>query len=135
MFITGGRAGQVMFFAMLAIIIFQFFNSEKIKSLIAMIVIIPGIFFTAYQTSDLFQVRVDSAVTSVLKYESSHNTSVGKRIGYAINSWDIIKQNPIIGVGTGDFRTEFEKISVINNNQEIPTPTNPHNMYNRDNLI
>ena len=47
-----------------------------------------------------------------------------------VNSWDIIKQNPIIGVGTGDFPTEFEKISVINNNLEIPTPTNPHNMYN-----
>ncbi len=33
MFITGGRAGQVMYFAMLTIIIFQFFNTNKISAL------------------------------------------------------------------------------------------------------
>jgi O-antigen ligase len=133
MFITGGRAGQVIFFVMLTILIFQFFNAEKIKSLIVVLILIPGIFFTAYQTSDLFQLRVDSAISDVLVYESNNNTSVGKRISYMKNSWDIIKQNPWIGVGTGDFPIEFEKISIINNNQDFLStnlPTNPHNMYN-----
>ena len=130
MFITGGRAGQVAFFVMLSILIFQILDKQRIKSLIVIFLVIPGIFFTAYQSSDLFQLRVDSVIQDVKVYETSYNTSVGKRISYAINSWDIIKQNPIIGVGTGDFPTEFEKISVINNNQEIPTPKNPHNMYN-----
>ena len=54
MFITGGRAGQVMFFAMLAILIFQYFNGQKIKSLIAIVLLLPSIFFVAYQSSDLF---------------------------------------------------------------------------------
>ena len=133
MFITGGRAGQVIFFVMLTILIFQFFNAEKIKSLIVVLILIPGIFFTAYQTSDLFQLRVDSAISDVLVYESNNNTSVGKRISYMKNSWDIIKQNPWIGVGTGDFPIEFEKISIINNNKDFLStnlPTNPHNMYN-----
>ena len=133
MFITGGRAGQVIFFVMLIILIFQFFNAEKIKSLIVVLILIPGIFFTAYQTSDLFQLRVDSAISDVLVYESNNNTSVGKRISYMKNSWDIIKQNPWIGVGTGDFPIEFEKISIINNNKDFLStniPTNPHNMYN-----
>ena len=133
MFITGGRAGQVIFFVMLTILIFQFFNAEKIKSLIVVLILIPGIFFTAYQTSDLFQLRVDSAISDVLEYESNNNTSVGKRISYMKNSWDIIKQNPWIGVGTGDFPIEFEKISIINNNKDFLStnlPTNPHNMYN-----
>ena len=40
MFITGGRAGQVMFFAMLSILIFQFFNGKKIKSLLMIIIIL-----------------------------------------------------------------------------------------------
>jgi O-antigen ligase len=130
MFITGGRAGQVMYFAMLAIMIFQFFNSEKIKSLIAMILIIPIIFFTAYKTSDLFEARVNSAVQEVVKYETNFNSSVGKRIAYAINSWDIIKKNPILGVGTGDFPTEFKKVGEKNKNLSGSNPTNPHNMYN-----
>ena len=132
MFITGGRAGQVMYFVAVAIMIFQFFNLEKVKSLVAIVLIFPLIFFTAYQTSDLFKLRVDNAVSDVVVYESNNNTSVGKRISYAINSWDIIKQNPIIGVGTGDFPIEFEKMSAINNNKDFyhaSLPTNPHNMY------
>ena len=31
MFITGGRAGQVMYFAMLIILVFQYFNTQKAK--------------------------------------------------------------------------------------------------------
>jgi len=130
MFITGGRAGQVMYFGMLAILIFQFFNSDKIKSLLAMLILIPGIFLSAYYSSDLFQIRVDSVVQNVKDYEINKNTSVGKRISYAKNTWDIFSNNPIIGVGTGDFPSEFKKVSIINNNYEGIKTTNPHNMFN-----
>ena len=56
------------------------------------------------------------------------NSSVGQRITFAINSWDVIKENPIIGVGTGDFPSEYKKINKINTPQ-LPNTTNPHNMY------
>jgi O-antigen ligase len=141
MFITGGRAGQVIFFIMLSILIFQFFNKDKIKALIAIIILIPMIFFSAYETSDLFQDRVNRAISSVLNfnclnYEVSvgtgyldcRHTSVAQRLNFTINSWEVIMQNPIIGVGTGDFPTEYNKINQINS-PEIPTTTNPHNMY------
>jgi len=128
MFITGGRAGQVMYFAMLSIFIFQFFNAEKIKSLIAITFLIPGVFFIAYQTSPLFNERVNNAVQDVVTYEKNGNTSVGKRITYAINSWEIIKNNPILGVGTGDFPIEYEKINEANGT-DTPNSHNPHNMY------
>jgi O-antigen ligase len=129
MFITGGRAGQVMFFVMLTILIFQFFNSEKVKSLIAIFILIPGVFYAAYQSSDLFQKRVDLAFHQIVTYETNHNSSIGKRINYALNSWEIIYANPILGVGTGDFPSEFQKVSVANNNQEHSITRNPHNMY------
>ena len=128
MFITGGRAGQVMFFAMLAIFVFQFFNAQKIKSLLLISVLIPGIFFTAYTTSDLFQQRVDAAVKNVISYSDNKSTSVGQRITFALNSWEVIKENSIIGIGTGDFPIEYKKINQINT-PEIPNTTNPHNMY------
>ena len=128
MFITGGRAGQVMFFVMLVILVFQFFNFEKVKSFFAIIIILPAIFFTAYQTSNLFNERVDLALNEILTYEKETNTSVGKRITYAINSWEIIKEHPLIGVGTGDFPTEYEKINKANKST-TPNSTNPHNMY------
>ena len=40
MFITGGRAGQVGFFVMIGIIIFQFFDKQKIKSLLVILIVI-----------------------------------------------------------------------------------------------
>jgi O-antigen ligase len=129
MFITGGRAGQVMFFAMLAILIFQFFNSDKVKSLIVILILLPGIFFAAYKSSELFHQRVDLAINQVVTYENHNNSSIGKRINYAVNSWDIIIKNPLIGVGTGDFPSEFEKVSIANNNKEHSVTRNPHNMY------
>ena len=128
MFITGGRAGQVMYFAMLAIIVFQFFNNQKIKSLLLISVLIPGIFFTAYMTSDLFQQRVDMAVKNIISYSDNKSTSVGLRVTFALNSWDVIKESPIIGIGTGDFPMEYKKINQINT-PGLPNTTNPHNMY------
>ena len=128
MFITGGRAGQVMFFSMLAILIFQFFDGKKVKSLLVIIVILPSIFFTAFQLSDLFKNRVNSAISEVVNFSVERETSVGQRISYTINSFEVIKDNPIIGVGTGDFPIEYYKINLINSPLFSAT-TNPHNMY------
>jgi O-antigen ligase len=128
MFITGGRAGQVMFFAMLAIIVFQFFNGQKIKSLLVISVLIPGVFFAAYTTSSEFNLRVDAAVKNAIYYSNNRVTSVGTRISYVINSWDVVKENPINGVGTGDFPVEYSKIHQIKT-PLVPYTVNPHNMY------
>jgi O-antigen ligase len=131
MFITGGRAGQVIFFVMLSILIFQILDKQRIKSLIAIFIVIPGIFISAYQVSDLFQFRVNLAISEITKFsdkDNDHNNSIGLRINYSINSFDVIKRYPIIGVGTGDFRVEYSKVNKINS-PELPDTTNPHNMY------
>jgi len=128
MFITGGRAGHVMYFVMLSIFIFQFFSAQKIKSLIAISIIIPGIFYTAYQTSPLFQERVDLTTHYITHYANNKATKAGLRITFAVNSWEVIRKNPIIGVGTGDFPNEYRKINQVNT-PHLPTTTNPHNMY------
>tara|TARA_B100000767_G_C19622849_1_gene474829 strand:- start:222 stop:842 length:621 start_codon:yes stop_codon:yes gene_type:complete len=128
MFITGGRAGQVMYIATLVILIFQYFNNEKIKSLLLIMLIIPSILFTAYNTSELFKNRVNFGVSDVLQYSQNKNTSIGLRINFALNSFEIIKKNPILGVGTGDFPDEYKIINSIKS-PNLPNVTNPHNMY------
>jgi O-antigen ligase len=40
----------------------------------------------------------------------------------------VIKKNPIIGIGTGDFPIEYKKINLINT-PRMPNTSNPHNMY------
>jgi len=128
MFITGGRAGQVAFFVMLTILIFQFFSENKLKSLFITLILIPTIFLTAFSTSDLFNKRVNDAFQNIVQYEDKKFSPIGLRITYAINSWHIIKDNPILGVGTGDFRVEYSRVNKLYPNS-LPDTTNPHNMY------
>ena len=131
MFITGGRAGQVAFFVMLGILIFQALDKQRVKSLIVISILIPGIFLTAYSTSGFFQNRVNVAINEIINYSSGEVTSghsVGLRINFLINSFEVFKDNPIIGVGTGDFPNEYKKINQINSPNSSNT-TNPHNMY------
>ena len=145
MFITGGRAGQVMFFAVIAIIIFQYFHSKKLKAIILIIICTTSIFFTAFQASVIFQNRVLHAIEDVKNFSGNPDklvgaqisradnnihkkTAVGLRINFTLNSWQIIKNNPIIGVGTGDFPIEYQRVNAIYS-PEIQNTTNPHNMY------
>ena len=135
MFITGGRAGQVVFFVMIMILIIQYFKEQRIKALIAILILLPGIFLAAYQTSTLFKERVDMAFNEIASYGqgpvATHQiviSSVGVRILFTLNSWEIIKENALLGVGTGDFPTEYKKISA-RISPMAPYANNPHNMY------
>ena len=134
MFITGGRAGQIMYFAMLVVLVFQYFPKNIFKAFLISSIIVAVTSSTFYINSEIFSDRVDVAVKELSDYKNHTHSSTGIRISAAINSWDIIKENPLIGVGTGDYRTEFIKFSDKN---ELSLTTfrngvmtyNPHNMY------
>ena len=136
MFITGGRAGQVTFFVMLSIIIFQVFNKYWLKAFLIISILIPSIFLTAYYSSNLFHERVNLAIDNIATFsempgyvdEDGNYSSVGVRLAMTMNSWQIIKKNKIIGVGTGDFPAEYKKINQIST-PNLPNADNPHNMY------
>lgn len=128
MFITGGRAGQVAFFVMLGVLIFQFFSFSKIKAILITLFLIPILFFSAYQISPIFSERVDSGFKDVTNYSENKWSSVGYRMTFAIYSWEIIKKNPFLGVGTGDFPQEYKKINMAKT-PHMNNATNPHNMY------
>jgi len=128
MFITGGRAGQVMFFVFIVILAFQYFKNSQIKAIITSIVLGVSISLIAYNTSTIFKERVDLAAQDVINYESNKKTAVGYRIAFVINSLELVKKSPLHGVGTGDFPDEYSKV-----NQKL-TPgltetVQPHNMY------
>ena len=131
MFITGGRAGQVMYFAMLVVLIFQYFPKNAFKASSASLFVLVITSSTFYLNSKIFSDRVDSAVTELSDYKNHTYSSTGMRISSAINSWSIIKEHPVIGVGTGDYKNEFIKASIKNNLklEDKLVIHNPHNMY------
>ena len=128
MFLTGGRAGQLMYFFMLFILSFQYFEKERLKAIMLPLIIIPIISTLFYNFSPFFQQRVNSVYSDIANFQENRNTSVGVRINWAINSIEIIKQNPLIGHGTGSFRGEYEKMNEKNTPKVLST-INPHNMY------
>ena len=123
MFITGGRAGQVMFFAAIIVLAFQYFKNSQVKAILFSLILIFCISVTAYFSSPIFQervVQVSDEARSYMKYgniapfpiyDAHMNSNVGTRIIFFINTSELIKKSPILGVGTGDFPAEYKKIN------------------------
>lgn len=128
MFITQGRAGQVMYFFMLVVLLFQYFHKNLIKAVIATAVTIPLILLFVYNTSDVFSSRIKAAITDIKEYDNDKKSDLGLRLAFTANSFEIIKNNPIVGVGTGDFNIEYERVNA-RKTPELPATSNPHNMY------
>ena len=128
MFITGGRAGQVMFFAALVILAVQHFRSSQIKATFIALSTIILITSLAYSSSHLFQSRVDSAISDITNYNIDKNTAVGMRITFLLNSFTLFSESPLLGVGAGDFPAEYERINELNS-PEVDLTVQPHNMY------
>jgi O-antigen ligase len=137
MFVTGGRAGQVMFFVSLIVISFQYFKGSYFKAILIPVLVSSLIIFTAYSSSQIFNDRVNAALNSIDSYAKQKETfhqdklslgSVGYRIIFLVNSYELIKHSPFLGVGTGDFPGEYYKVNLVNS-PSVPTTVNPHNMY------
>jgi len=128
MFITGGRAGQIVFFVLLLVSFFQFINVNILKTIIFLFFLIL-IFILAYNFSSIFKGRVNKAINEIKSVSKNRNTSVALRITMWENSIRIIKNNPILGVGVGDFSKEYTKISEKYTPNAISNVSQPHHMY------
>ena len=134
MFITAGRAGQVMFFAAIIVTAIQYFKNSQVKAFFYSLILISSIAFTAYFTSPLFHERVTLVADEIVNYnEFQHSTllnlsSMGLRYTFFKNTSELIKKSPILGVGTGDFPAEYKKINDIRS-RLVRTTVQPHNMY------
>ena len=130
MFITGGRAGQIMFFVAIILLAFQYFKTSQIKAIYTSVGLIALISITAYNISPVFHERVQMASNEITSYDANSmlDTSIGLRINFFLNSWEIFNSSPVFGVGTGDFPDEYKKINAVNTPNALET-SQPHNMY------
>jgi O-antigen ligase len=128
MFITVGRTGQIAFFILLAVVLFQYFyRLSKVKLLLGLI-LLPLLVTATYQCSTTFKNRIDLAITETRNHASCEITSVGLRVWFYKNTFLLIKENWLTGTGTGDFPTEYAKINQIHS-PALPDTDNPHNQY------
>lgn len=128
MLISGGRSGQVGFFAMICLLVFQRFARRPVIAAFVAVGVCVVVFTTAYQAGDLFRQRTDLAVHEVMNYKQVVNSSVGLRINMYVNTFRMFLESPFLGVGVGDFPAEYARINAIHSPQWA-TVFNPHNQY------
>lgn len=126
-FVTGGRTGYVTFFPVLALFFFYYHRKWLIPALLGL-----GLFTgIMYKNSHLLQHKVAQTVHEIEKI-SSHtadfNSSLGRRVGFWIYSFDVIKDNFWFGVGTGDSLDEvFAR--VLPKDEGVKSIDHEHNQY------
>lgn len=124
---SGGRAGMVMFVALIIILIFQ--RTKKLAAaIIFCIVVIPLTSFFAYNADGYFAHRVDQAISDIHTFKENPNTSVGLRLVYWTTSFHVFLQHPLIGVGSGDFQKEYTQAKPAKW-ADTPNSYNPHNQF------
>ena len=128
MLISGGRAGQVGYFVMIGLLVFQYFSRRFVLSALVAIALISGIFFAGYYGSKTFNERTDLAVNQIINYQNARNTPVALRVNFIVNTWRMVLESPILGVGVGDYPAEYSRINRIYTPEWLPT-VNPHNQF------
>ncbi len=128
MFITEGRSGQLVFFVLMALLLLQVFKKNRIRAVIAVCLLLPTLFTLGYGASPVFKQRLDTACREIKGFHNNPDTSVGLRLLFWQNSWEIIRHHPLLGVGTGGFKTAYARVNREKSPAYVATD-NPHNQY------
>lgn len=128
LFMVQGRTGQVV---ALILAVFFFWNWQHWRALIIPAVAVIFLFaFAAFFPASSLHQRFITAANEFSAWQpgipSSEASSIGMRLEFYKNSLEIIRKNPIMGVGTGGFTDAYA--AQIKNTGMIPTE-NPHNEY------
>ncbi|MBO1927648.1 O-antigen ligase family protein [Thiomicrorhabdus sp. 6S2-11] len=130
LFFTHGRTGMVALLGLLFVVFLLRFPKAKFKAITLSLALTTVIPLIAYSTLDDFKQRVDIGKDDITHLFENNNaeTSLGHRLISWYASIEIIKENPVLGVGIGDFAKEYEKIMSTQNVKYWST-SNPHNQY------
>ena len=122
---------------MIALVVMSFLKLKlSLKSLLLSLLLVVSIFTSAFYMSYSFQLRALQAKSDIEKViiNSDYTTSLGIRAAYWITTYNILKENPLLGVGIGDFRVATTK-ELENKrydegfNKSFMSINAPHNQY------
>ncbi|QWE28105.1 O-antigen ligase [Polynucleobacter sp. AM-7D1] len=84
--------------------------------------------FAVYEGSDSMRKRVNLAVSEYSNWQSerpvSDGNSIGSRLEFYVNSFNLVSQRPLVGYGLGSFPVEYKR--QVDGTGRTPT-NNPHN--------
>lgn len=131
--LVGGRIGYFTFVTSIIVTLMIIYRNKIIKVIFPTLIILSLFFYISYSSTNMFKVRVDQTIMNTKKLflnEPDFNSSLGLRVGVWIYSFEVIKDNIIFGVGTGDQMDEIKKV-LLEKHQYISGLTHTHNEYIR----
>ncbi len=126
LFMVEGRTGYLVLG-----VLFVYFFVEWLRWKGFVIAIVGGslLVVSAFYLSDVFHARMSDTAADFHKWRSgeiSEEGGLGLRLEWYQNSLAILRDSPVVGVGTGGFAPAFaEKVK----NSRVPATSNPHNEY------
>jgi O-antigen ligase len=129
LFSTGGRAGYLSFALLLPIALWMLYSGQWRKWAMAVVMVgVVGLVFSPHM-----QKRIQEGRTDMQLYQAGNaETSVGLRLVFWQGALIMAKENPVLGVGTGDYKVEMDRlhqIRAIPDTPQFPDTTHPHNSY------
>lgn len=130
LFVNIGVAGYAAFFMLFGLLFLQW-RKNILWPALAVAVLVSSVYFL----SPSVHRRVNQNFREVIEYRESgsaskkKSTSIGPRLVFWENTWQIIKKYPVLGAGTGDFPSEYEKVRNVRTPNHWENVDNPHNMY------
>ncbi len=124
LYIAPGRTGMITFLMLILLFIYQRLSWKKgLAATLLLAVVTSGAFYT----SPSFSGRMVAAMDEIQHYKPGiSRTSMGQRLDWWNDSWQLIKEHPVFGNGTGSFTIKHDEL--IKKTQIKPTD-NPHNEY------
>lgn len=108
LFLGLGRTGQVALIVAIVVMIILYLKIN-FKSILIVLALLLSIYGAGFLVSDTFKTRVQSAMSDIKNIQNSnYDSSWGIRVVYWMITYDILKENPLLGVGIGDYEQTIQ---------------------------
>jgi O-antigen ligase len=128
LFMVAGRTGHVIVLILLA---YYLLTWSRAKSMAAgiLVLLLLGVFAWINPSNPFFS-RARTAIEEVKDWQYDQpadlTSSSGLRMEWMVNSLQIIRENPLIGTGTGSFKAVYSRFVA---HTQMTVTDNPHNEY------
>jgi len=129
--LIGGRSGYITFVVLLLAAVLLEYRKKAFIPLLGIFLFISLVASLAYNFSPMFKERIDYSKESIITIYNNPkdlNTSMGQRIGLWRYSKDVINDNFIFGVGTGDQMDAIRDLMTIED-EMLKHFHHQHSMY------
>ena len=128
LFMVPSKTGQLVLVLLIGYYLFDWLHWKGVIVAGLMIVLIAGLIYR--MPANAVHVRLSELIQEYGQWQPDRAASIasatGLRMEFYYNSLKIIGENPLFGVGTGGFRSAYQR--QIGNSQMVVTD-NPHNQY------